>query len=221
MGFVSLSFDNGPHPDVTPSVLETLSTYGLLATFFVVGKNISSGQGRSLVAEAHARGHWIGNHTFSHSVPLGRIADPLAAIAEIERTQELIGAFAHPRRFFRPYGEGGVLDDRLLGPSAAGYLLAQRYSCVTWNAVPRDWSDPSGWVDTALEQVRRQQHSLVVLHDIATGAMTRLAEFIERTLAMGLQYRQSFPEECLLIDQGEAKSSLDRYVAAPPGDDRH
>src|SRR5579864_6684649 len=111
---VTLSFDNGPHPDVTPAVLETLARYDLRATFFVVGRNIDSSEGQALIAEAHARGHWIGNHTYHHATPLGHIENAAIAIDEIARTDDLIGEYSHPNRLFRPYGEGGVLDRRLL-----------------------------------------------------------------------------------------------------------
>ena len=47
---------------------------------------------RRLAEQAHAEGHWIGNHTFTHGGPLGRREDPGHAEAEIGRTEALIGA---------------------------------------------------------------------------------------------------------------------------------
>ena len=61
-------------------------------------------------------GHWIGNHTWTHSVPLGLLEDARAIGDEIRGTQEEIGALTHPHRFFRPFGQGGNLDERLLNP---------------------------------------------------------------------------------------------------------
>jgi peptidoglycan-N-acetylglucosamine deacetylase len=209
---VTLSFDNGPHPDVTPRVLATMARYEIRASFFVIGKNIASPEGQAQIAMAHAQGHWIGNHTHHHATPLGRIESPAEAVAEIERTDELIGAFAHPSRLFRPHGQGGILDQRLLSEAAVAYLRKRRATCVIWNVLPRDWLDPDGWVETALAQIGEREESLVVLHDIATGAMTHLERFIEQALASGAEFRQAFPDECVLIRDGEPTPSLGAHV---------
>jgi peptidoglycan/xylan/chitin deacetylase (PgdA/CDA1 family) len=211
MASVTLSFDNGPHPDVTPAVLNVLAKYAIRATFFVVGKNIDSRDGHALIAAAHAQGHWIGNHTYHHAVPLGRSEDA-AAIWEIERTDELIGDLAHPSRWFRPYGQGGILDRRLLSAAVVDHFRACRSSCVIWNAVPRDWLDPNGWVETALRQISEREESLVVLHDIASGAMANLERFIDGALASRVTFRQEFPEHCVLIRDGAPTLRLEPYV---------
>ena len=93
---LTLSFDNGPEPDVTPHVLDTLASRGIKATFFVIGEKLLDPERRRLAARAHHEGHWIGNHTFTHSVPLGQQRDPDSAEHEIGRTQGLIGDLAHP-----------------------------------------------------------------------------------------------------------------------------
>ncbi|HLJ70613.1 MAG TPA: polysaccharide deacetylase family protein [Roseiarcus sp.] len=212
MPLVTLSFDNGPHPGVTPMALQTLARYAIPATFFVLGKNIEAPEGRAAMAEAHARGHWIGNHTYHHETPLGLIEDPAASVEEIERTDALIGDYASPSPLFRPYGQGGMLDRRLLSEAAVDHLLKRRATCVTWNVVPRDWSDPYGWVDTALRQIGEQEESLVVLHDIPTGAMVHLERFIEGALALGAAFRQDFPDDCVLIREGSPTAALSAYV---------
>jgi peptidoglycan-N-acetylglucosamine deacetylase len=208
---VTLSFDNGPHPDVTPRVLETLDRYHLRTTYFVVGKAIEAAEGRALIAAAHAQGHWIGNHTYRHETPLGRLEEA-AAIDEIARTDGLIGEYLHPERLFRPYGQGGVLDRRLLSGAAVEYLQRRRATCVIWSAVPRDWLDPDGWVETALRQIGEREESLLVLHDTATGAMAHLERFIEAALNAGVEFRQGFPDDCVLIRNGKATRSLDDFV---------
>jgi peptidoglycan-N-acetylglucosamine deacetylase len=209
---ITLSFDNGPHREVTPAVLAALAQYAIRAVFFVVGKNIDSSEGRALIAEAHGQGHWIGNHTYHHARPLGLIEDASAALWEIERTDALIGEYVQPAPLFRPYGEGGVLDRRLLSAAAVAHLCERRSTCVIWNAVPRDWLDPQGWVETALRQIGEREHSLVVLHDIPTGAMAHLGRFIERALSCGAEFRQEFPRDCVLIQEGEPTALLEAFV---------
>jgi peptidoglycan-N-acetylglucosamine deacetylase len=209
---VALSFDNGPDAAVTPHVLDILRGNGIRATFFVVGRKLETEEGQALMARAHDEGHWIGNHTYSHSVPLGRMRDGEAAVAEIERTSALIGPVQHPSRLFRPFGEGGILDERILSSRVVDFLCAHRYSCVAWNAVPRDWADPDGWVATALRQIEAEDETLLVLHDIPTGAMAHLEEFIGRALRAGAVFRQEFPEDCKLIWEGTVVRDLGGLV---------
>jgi peptidoglycan-N-acetylglucosamine deacetylase len=209
---ITLTFDNGPEPDVTPGVLDTLARTGVAATFFVLGHKLALPGRRALAERAHGEGQWIGNHTWSHSVPLGD-APPEAAAREIEPTEALIGDLAHPDRLFRPFGGGGRLGRHLLSPATAALLTARGYTCVLWNAIPRDWADPDGWVGTALGQCRAQPWSLVVVHDLPTGAMAHLERFIEAARAAGGTFRQDFPPDCLPIRNGRAVRPLAPYVA--------
>ena len=211
---LTLSFDNGPEPDVTPLVLNTLAKRGIKATFFVIGVKLLDPERRRLVARAHAEGHWIGNHTFTHSVPLGRQPGPDTAEQEIARTQGLIGDLAHAKRWFRPFGGGGNLDDRLLKPSVVDHLSAGNYSCVLWNAIPRDWADPDGWVERALEQCHSQAWSLMVLHDLPTGAMRHLDAFLDRAAGAGARFHQEFPPDCVPIRAGKSVLPIEPYISS-------
>lgn len=215
MATVTLSFDNGPEPAVTPQVLDTLARHAIKATFFVIGRKLETPEGQALITRARRDGHWIGNHTYSHTVPLGRL-DAAEAIAEISRTEALIGPLALPSPLFRPYGEGGILDDRVLSAAAVSHLCANGYTCIAWNAIPRDWDDPTGWVETALAQIATQDETLMVLHDIPSGAMDRLEEFILRARAVGVIFRQDFPVSCRLIWEGQPSASLDAFVTTAP-----
>jgi peptidoglycan/xylan/chitin deacetylase (PgdA/CDA1 family) len=76
---LTLSFDNGPTPEVTPHVLDVLCRHRVKSTFFVIGQKVA--QHHALAERAHAEGHWIGNHTWSHSLPFGLMAAD-AAISE-------------------------------------------------------------------------------------------------------------------------------------------
>ena len=61
---VYLTFDDGPIPEATPFVLDTLDRYGIKATFFMVGDNVRKHP--EIFAEVVRRGHRIGNHTYHH-----------------------------------------------------------------------------------------------------------------------------------------------------------
>jgi peptidoglycan-N-acetylglucosamine deacetylase len=209
---VTVTFDNGPEPGVTERVLDTLHKKDVLATFFVLGNKLADPARRRLAEQAHAAGHWIGNHTMTHGVPLGRISDPAAVRAEILDTQRLLGDLAHPDRLFRPFGGEGALGPHLLSSAAVEVLQQNRMTCVLWNAIPRDWADPDGWVDTALAQCRAQPWTLLVLHDLPTGAMNRLPDFIARMREQGGAFTQEFPPTCIPIRRGDVISPMGSYV---------
>jgi len=210
---VTLTFDNGPEPAVTPRVLDILGNARIGATFFALGAKLAVPERRAIAKRAHAEGHWIGNHTMTHSTPLGRLADPGRAIGEILQTQALIDELAHPDRLFRPFGGGGELGRHLLNEAAVQVLTSEKMTCVLWNAIPRDWEDPRGWAEVALAQCLAQPWTLLVLHDLPTGAMGRLKIFIERVRDHGGRFRQDFPPECVPILRGEARAPLEPYLS--------
>ena len=211
---LTLTFDNGPEPDVTPRVLDILKAHDIKTTFFVIGEKLVDPARRRLAVRAHDEGHWIGNHTFTHTVPLGRQRDPGTAEREIGRTQTAIGDLAHPSRWFRPFGGGGHLDDRLLKPSVVDHLVRNRHSCVLWNAIPRDWADPEGWVGTALAQLARHYWTLMVLHDVRRDAMRHLDRFLAEVKERGGRLRQDFPASCLPITCGRITGPLADFVSS-------
>lgn len=209
---VTLSFDNGPEPGVTPHVLEVLKNEGIRATFFVLGTKLADPARRRLAEQAYAAGHWIGNHTMTHRQPLGRIVDAGAVRREIVDTEKLLGELAHPDRLFRPFGGGGALGPHLLNEEAVTVLRERKMTCVLWNAIPRDFADPENWVERALEQCGARPWTLLVLHDLPNGAMQHLRRFIEAIRGHGGEFRQDFPPECVPIRRGEVLAPLAPYV---------
>jgi peptidoglycan/xylan/chitin deacetylase (PgdA/CDA1 family) len=91
-------------------VLDVLDAAGIRATFFVLGRKIADPKGRAIAREAAAQGHWIGNHTMSHKVPLGRVHDDAETLSEIMDTQGLIGdlALGQGGRFRQDFPPGSV-----------------------------------------------------------------------------------------------------------------
>ena len=209
---ITLTFDNGPTPGVTDQVLDALAQRRMSAIFFVVGERISSLEGRALLARAVGEGHRIGNHSFTHGRPLGELS-PSEAIDEISGTQKLLDDFADADRYFRPWGTEGALERRCLNRTAVDYLVAQQYTCVLWNSVPRDWSDPDGWVSRALADTRQHQHTVVVLHDLPTGAMDQLPRFLDELTHSGLEVTTELPDDCVPIVCGRMRTPVDHLTA--------
>jgi peptidoglycan/xylan/chitin deacetylase (PgdA/CDA1 family) len=208
---VTLTFDNGPEPGVTSQVLDCLDRHRVKATFFVIGRKVSTLAGRELAERASAEGHWIGNHTFSHATPLG-LLPAQEAVREIERVEEALAWLTQPVRLFRPYAGAGQLGPHVLQPSVIEKLQRDRYTCVIWNSVPGDWRDPEGWLVLALADLKTRPWSLIVLHDLPTGAMDHLDEFVRRLLDDGVEITQAFPVECTPIVDGRTVLPMDRYI---------
>lgn len=126
---VALTFDDGPHPEGTPAVLDLLADRGARATFFVVAEQAERYPG--LCERIAAEGHTIGVHGYRHRNQL-RLA-PAAFAADLERALEALGAFVDPRAplYRPPYG--------IFSP--AGLRIARRCGLRTllWSRWGHDW----------------------------------------------------------------------------------
>lgn len=102
---IALTFDDGPHPEWTPQVLDALDRARAKATFFVVGRNVAAYPG--LVVETLRRGHEIGTHLFSHSRE--SVRDDARFDAEVARSRDLLEPLlGQPLKWLRfPYGAPG------------------------------------------------------------------------------------------------------------------
>jgi peptidoglycan/xylan/chitin deacetylase (PgdA/CDA1 family) len=209
---VTLTFDNGPTPGVTERVLESLDRENIRSTFFVIGQNLGSPAATSLARDARSAGHWIGNHTFTHSVALGDRPTADYAAREIGDTQDRIGDLSHPDKLFRPYGNSGLVGRHLLSRVAISYLLTHQFRTIIWNSVPGDWKDPEGWVERCIAQIEAQDWSVVVLHDIERGCLQRLPELLQRLADVGVIYEQDYPEDVTLTRAGQIVSMQPSYI---------
>jgi peptidoglycan/xylan/chitin deacetylase (PgdA/CDA1 family) len=131
---VALTFDSGANADAVSSILGTLATERIRATFFLTGDFVDRfpTQARAIVAA----GHRLGNHSARHPhFPTLSAADLRAEVLDAQRTM-LATAGADPRPFFRfPYG------DRTTGTISAVNALG--YVAVRWTV------DSLGWQGTA------------------------------------------------------------------------
>ena len=210
MAKVTLTFDNGPDPQATPLVLDCLARHGVKSTFFVLGQHVSMSVGLDLARRARREGHWIGNHTWTHTGRLGEMTRE-AALQEFDRTQEALTWVEQPARLFRPRGGGGRMGKGLLHPAVAEKLIAGGFTCVLWTSVPGDFRDPDAWMDRALADCRSRDWSLVVLHDIPNGAVKNLETFLRKLRDEGHQFTQEFPQDCTPILNGRVLQPLDEF----------
>lgn len=220
MSRLTLTFDNGPDPECTPAVLDALREREIAATFFVCGQGnrlhpalrADRPEGRAILERAHDEGHWIGNHTLTHTIELGTTKDPTIIEREIGRNQEWLGEL-NEARLFRPYMGGGILCERTWSPEAIEYLCGGGYTAVLFNCVPRDWENPVGWPEVALAEMEQRDWTLLIVHDVARyGAMAHLARFLDEARERGVEFVREFPDECVPIRNGEVRGSFEGAI---------
>jgi peptidoglycan/xylan/chitin deacetylase (PgdA/CDA1 family) len=205
--FVTLTFDNGPTPGVTEPVLDLLAAHAVPATFFAIGHKLATPEGRYLGRRIVLEGHRLGGHTWNHSTQFGA-ADDAEVSDELARTSAAVDEAGGEGLLFRPYGAGGVIDDRLMSSFGAATLCSLGYTCVLWNVLPGDWHDADHWVSHAMTEIEQHPWSVVVLHDIADAALDRLDEFLTAVRRRDPAWSQSFPDECTPIRDGIPTSSF-------------
>ena len=146
---VYLTFDDGPIPQVTPWVLNTLDQYGVKATFFMVGDNVRKHP--DVFRMVVERGHVVGNHTFHHIQGIRYWTRNY--LADVEQAARLI-----PGNLFRP-PHGHMRFPQLL-------RLRKTHRIVMWDVVTRDYS-PHLSPQQVLENVKRytRNGSILVFHD--------------------------------------------------------
>ena len=209
---VTLTFDNGPTPGVTDEVLDILAERSLRAIFFAVANRVDrDAVARALLARMVRDGHRVGNHSLTHGRPLGELREQ-QTVSEIATAHDILREFCGESFLFRPWGTEGQLDRRCLNRTAVDYLVSGEHTCVLWNSVPRDWADPVGWVDRALSDVRAREHTVVVIHDLPSGAMDELPRFLDELDREGVAVTGELPDDCVPIIGGRIVSPVDHLM---------
>ncbi len=151
---ICLTFDDGPHPDSTPRVLDLLEKSNLKATFFLVGANAE--RHRTLVRAIEKAGHEIGGHGYHHVHPWK--ASPLACLRDLILGDRAMRSLGLNGRLLRPpYGKLNLLT--LL------YVLLLRKKLALWTLDPKDYRQTSGARTAELILSKLAPGSVILLHD--------------------------------------------------------
>jgi peptidoglycan-N-acetylglucosamine deacetylase len=149
---VALTFDDGPHPEYTPRILETLGEHGAKATFFMVGEAAHAQP--DLLRRVKTMGHVIANHSWDHP-----------SFPDISRQQRRLQLRACSRSL-------GPFEQRLFRPPFGKQSLSSRldalclgYEVVTWSLDTDDWRerDPEVLLESLTRGVR--PGSIILMHD--------------------------------------------------------
>jgi peptidoglycan/xylan/chitin deacetylase (PgdA/CDA1 family) len=175
---IYLTFDDGPHPQTTPQVVDILDKHNAKATFFIVGRQARRWPDTlRLVVE---RGHAIGNHTANHKSLRGLSQEAFAGevIGLAHRIDQTTGDILRSGQqvmFVRPtYGHTDANTVTFAG--ALGYRV------IMWDVDTRDWQRPGAEAIAATVLKRAFPGAVVLLHDSA-GRTSQVPAALETILA--------------------------------------
>jgi peptidoglycan-N-acetylglucosamine deacetylase len=174
----ALTFDDGPHPQGTPAILEILAREGVSATFFVVGEQVR--RNPALVREMIAAGHQIGLHCDRHRNLL-RLAGPLVREDLARARQTIEDAASSAIELYRPpYG--------VLTAAALREARSHGWRTLLWTHWGRDWgARATSESITRLVTDRVEPGAVLLLHDAddysAPGSWRRTAAALPGVLA--------------------------------------
>ena len=176
---VCLTFDDGPHPQQTPRVLDLLAKQHARATFFIIGQRAE--EHPDLVKRILAEGHELGHHTFFHRKP--ELVAASALMSEVHRTSALIEQITGRRtRLFRP-PNGKLTTSKLL------HLWRAGQSVVLWNVDAKDYASrlPQDIADWFRARPLRGG-DIVLMHDDMPHAAVVLPQLLSDTRTGGLNF---------------------------------
>lgn len=172
---VYLTFDDGPLPELTPFVLDTLKGFGVKATFFCIGQNIANNP--AIFERVKAEGHAIGNHTWDH--PSGWRTSPKQYYRTVLKCQP----YTQTDLFRPPYGR---FTNRQIN------ALQKRFKLVMWDVLAGDF-DHSLSGDDCVKGVleRTRPGSILVFHDnliSETNMRYAMPRVVEQLLVSGYRF---------------------------------
>lgn len=149
---VYITFDDGPHPEITPFVLQQLEVYNAKATFFCVGNNVE--KNLNVYNSIISKGHAVGNHTFDHLK--GWKTDNHTYIKNIEKASQYIKS----NLFRPPYGKIKLSQKRELLNRNSNIKI------IMWSVLSADFDtniSPKKCLNNVISNIK--PGSIVIFHD--------------------------------------------------------
>jgi peptidoglycan-N-acetylglucosamine deacetylase len=182
-GYVALTFDDGPDPELTPQLLDVLRAYDAPATFFVEGANVAAYP--EIVRREVDEEHEVGNHTYDHANLLG-LSDEQVWRQIRGTSEELEQIGIEPVLFRPPYGAHDARIDAIVADEGLTLTL------WSYSADPRDWEAPGDEGKPAAEVCeavveKARDGDLILLHDRLAGTVAAVPCIIRGLRARGLE----------------------------------
>lgn len=167
---VYLTFDDGPHPTITPWVLDQLREYDAKATFFCIGNNVEKYP--DVYQKIISEGHGVGNHTYHHLN--GWKTDDKKYIEDVLKA----GQFIKSNLFRPPYGRIKASQAKKI----ADALASNNGQIIMWDILSADFDSsfsPEQCLQHVLDNV--SEGSIIVFHD-SEKAFNNLKSILPKTL---------------------------------------
>lgn len=163
---IYLTFDDGPHPEITPWVMGELDKVGARATFFCVGDNVRKFP--DTFTEVLERGHRVGNHTYNHLS--GWDTENFTYLRNIAQCDQ----YTHSDLFRPPYGKIGF-----------NQLLAVRkhYRIIYWTILSRDFEAGLDVEESLAQMTAMVEPGAIILFHDSVKAEANLRRLLPRFLA--------------------------------------
>lgn len=182
---VYLTFDDGPIPEATPWIIETLERYDVKATFFMVGDNVSKYP--ELLELIKSKGHRLGNHTYNH---IGGLFCPSKKyLLNANKAAKLIKS-----NLFRP-PRGWMKNSQYI-------RLRRHYTVIMWDLVTRDYSCRLT-ADEVFENVKNytRNGSIITFHD-----SLKSIDKLKTALPRSIEWLKEQGYEFKIFDENQQKS---------------
>jgi len=176
---IAVTFDDGPHPENTPKILDLLKQHQIPGVFFVIGKNVTENQG--LMVRMVEEGHLVGNHSYTHS-SFFDLWNSRQMLEDVNKAENII-AFATGQRpaWFRP--PFGVTN-----PAVAKIVAVKGFQVMGWSIRSLDTSikDP----EKIFDRIRKRWHpgGIILLHDTNKPVLDVLAMIIRHAKKEGYTF---------------------------------
>src|SRR5437762_4171246 len=198
---VVLTFDDGPWPVNTPSVLESLADECTKAVFFPIGKHATYHP--EILKQVAAAGHSVGAHTWSHANLNSKKMNEQQARDEIEKgfSAVKLALGAAPSPFFR-------FPQLQHGPAAVAYLGSRNVAIFSCDLDSFDFraKDAAQIVNTVMTKLDKQGKGIILMHDFQKHTAQALPALLQRLKVGGYKVVQMRPKAPLqtLPDYDEA-----------------
>ncbi len=177
--YVAMTFDDGPHPQNTPRLLDMLRARNIKATFYVIGRSVDLYP--NVVRRTVAEGHEIGNHTHTHRLLSKLGMDDVRQ--EISRCRDAIvrAAGVQPRTMRPPYG--GMLQTQR-------EMVFKEFGnpCILWSVDPLDWKRPGPGVVSSRILSGTTAGSIILAHDLHSQTVDAMPAAMDGLLKRGFRF---------------------------------
>lgn len=176
---VAMTFDDGPHPVLTPRLLDILKERNIKCTFFVIGRSAKAHP--QIIRRMIAEGHEVANHTWTHASLTSRSDDQIRQ--ELRQSEDALVAAANyrPQLIRPPYGAVNARIKQLM-------FAEFGYSTIMWSVDPQDWRRPGVGVVTSRLVNGAHPGAIMLAHDIHPPTIQAMPAMFDQLLAKGYQF---------------------------------